>query len=181
VSLLDHAVQIAGLTEEIESQDYLDYHLTWLTGVLKDLPALFPDQYRDRIDEVLQELKTEEAVRVKRYVEQLSGDPRLPKGERFRILTDRIKEMDAIPCYIQIFELYSYCSLWKRLKWERRKVYYDGFMAFAYMFFYKAISNHLLIGKNLKQDIKGFFKALLDEMGGMGGIRTKTEAFYKME
>lgn len=122
VSLLDHAVQIAGLTEEIESQDYLDYHLTWLTGVLKDLPALFPDQYRDRIDEVLQELKTDEAERVKKYVEQLSGDPRLARGERCRRLADRVSEMDAIPCYIQIFELYSYCSLWKRQKWERPRV-----------------------------------------------------------
>ena len=30
------ALIIAGLTEDISEQDYLDYHLTWLTGVLCD-------------------------------------------------------------------------------------------------------------------------------------------------
>lgn len=58
---------------------------------------------------------------------------------------------------------------------------HDGFMAFAYMFFYKAISKHLTIGRNLKQEIKMFFKALCDELGGMSGIRAKAELFYKME
>lgn len=32
----DLALITAGLTEDIISQDYLDYHLTWLTGVLCD-------------------------------------------------------------------------------------------------------------------------------------------------
>jgi hypothetical protein len=70
--------------------------------------------------------------------------------------------MDAIPCYIHIFELYTYCSLWKRYKWERTVLEYEGFMAYAYMFFYKAISRHITIGKNLKQDIKAFFKSICD-------------------
>lgn len=61
---------------------------------------LFPDHYRDRIDEVLQELKTDEAARVKRYVEQLSGDPRIGRGERCRRLADGVNNMDAIPCFI---------------------------------------------------------------------------------
>jgi hypothetical protein len=181
VSLLDHAVQIAGLTEEIESQDYLDYHLTWLTGALKDLPTLFPDDYRKNIEDVLVELRGEEAARVRRYVEQLSGDLRVAEGERCRRMAERVGEMDAIPCYIQIFELYSYCSLWKRLKWERPAVEYEGYMAYAYMFFYKAISRHIAIGRNLKQDIKLFFRTLCDELGGMGSIRTKAELFYKLE
>jgi hypothetical protein len=59
VKVLDHALQISGLTEEIESQDYLDYHLTWLTGVLKDLLGYYPNDYRKYIDETLIELRTE--------------------------------------------------------------------------------------------------------------------------
>lgn len=53
-------------------------------------------------------------------------------------------------------------------------------MCFAYMFFYKAISKHIAIGRNIKQDIKAFFKALLDEFGGsMNTIRNKAELYYK--
>lgn len=181
VCLLDHAVQIAGLTEEIKSQDYLDYHLTWLTGVLKDLPTLFPDDYRQNIDEVLDELRGEEAGRVRKYVEMLSVDMRLPEGERCRRMAERVSEMDVIPCYIQIFELYSYCSLWKRLKWERPVLEYEGYLAYAYMFFYKAVSRHITIGSNLKKEIKDFFRSLCDELGGIGKIRSKAETFYKLE
>ena len=52
-------------------------------------------------------------------------------------------------------------------------------MSYAYMFFYKTISKHYNIGKNLKPDIKTFFKGLCDEMGGMSSARTKAEEFYK--
>jgi hypothetical protein len=34
VTRLELALKVAGLTEDIQCQDYLDYHLTWLTGVL---------------------------------------------------------------------------------------------------------------------------------------------------
>jgi len=34
VTRVELALKVAGLTEDIQSQDYLDYHLTWLTGVL---------------------------------------------------------------------------------------------------------------------------------------------------
>lgn len=35
----NQALMIAGLTEDISEQDYLDYHLTWLTGILSDTLA----------------------------------------------------------------------------------------------------------------------------------------------
>jgi hypothetical protein len=53
VTMIDHALEIAGLTEELEAQDYLDYHLTWLTGVLKDLFTANPVEFITYIDEVL--------------------------------------------------------------------------------------------------------------------------------
>lgn len=87
--------------------------------------------------------------------------------------------MDAIPCYIEIFQLYTYCSLWKQHRWENSILEYEGFMCFAYMFFYKAISKHLAIGKYIKQDIKAFFKSIVEEFGGMTNVRNKAELFYK--
>jgi hypothetical protein len=93
-------------------------------------------------------------------------------------MANRVGQMDAIPCYLQIFELYTYCSLWKRHRWEKSAVEYEGYMCFAYMFFYKAISKHMTIGKYLKQDIKAFFKGILEEFGGMSNVRAKAELLY---
>lgn len=62
------ALITAGLTEDILSQDYIDYHLTWLTGVLCDAQSFDEKQYFDNIDEILSELCDVESMRVKRYV-----------------------------------------------------------------------------------------------------------------
>lgn len=128
---------------------------------------------------MLEELRAEESQRVQHYIRQLSSDRELPLGQQCRAMVERVNEMDAIPCYIQIFELYTYCGLWRRLRWEKSQREYEGYMSYAYMFFYKAVLKHIPVGKNLKQEIKTFFKNLGDEMGGINGARAKADLFYK--
>lgn len=43
----------------------------------------------------------------------------LRKGLQYKNMLDRIATMDVIPCYIKIFELYNYCQLWKKYRWEK--------------------------------------------------------------
>lgn len=136
--------------------------MTWLTGVLKDLKTIYPKEYLAYIDELLEELRVEEAERIKKYIDQLTNNTEISQGKRCKEMADRVGQMDAIPCYIEIFELFSFCSLWKAHRWEKSIMEYEGFMCFAYMFYYKAISKHMLIGKNLKQEIKMFFKKISD-------------------
>ncbi len=47
------ALKTAGLTEDIQCQDYLDYHLTWLTGVLCDALEFNEEAYRMEVEKIL--------------------------------------------------------------------------------------------------------------------------------
>ena len=40
---------------------------------------------------------------MQRYIRQLSNDSELRVGQQCKAMVDRVFEMDAIPCYIQIF------------------------------------------------------------------------------
>lgn len=55
----ERSIKIAGLTEEIECQDYLDYHLTWLVGLLYETLDFKPEAYEKYIADILCELKDE--------------------------------------------------------------------------------------------------------------------------
>jgi hypothetical protein len=46
------------------------------------------------------------------------------------------------------------------------------------MFWYKAISKHISIGKNSKQYIKDFFKKIADDLGGMQVMKQKAERLF---
>ena len=56
---------------------------------------------------------------------------------------------------------------------------YEGYTAYAYLFWYRAISKHLAIGKNIRQYIKDFFKKVLDDNGGsMSAIKAKADRLF---
>lgn len=76
------------------------------------------------------------------------------KGKQLKNMLNRINDMQIIPCYIQIFELYTICKQWRKMRWEKKLEEYEGFLSYAYMFWYKAISKHIAIGKNVKPYIK---------------------------
>jgi hypothetical protein len=75
----------------------------------------------------------------------------------FQDMLNRVSKMDMIPCYIMIFRLYKICSEKKEGDIDIKD---EGFMAYAYLFWYRAISKHVAIGKNIKEYIKIFFKML---------------------
>ena len=47
ISRLQLALKVAGLTEDIQCQDYLDYHITWLAGVLCEAQEFNEEIYRN--------------------------------------------------------------------------------------------------------------------------------------
>jgi len=51
-------------------------------------------------------------------------------------------------------------------------------MSYAYVFWFRAVSKHHTIGKNIKGYIKEFFRLLGDELGGMSVIRNKVNKLY---
>ena len=177
IPLFKLALIIAGLTEDIDEQDYLDYHLTWLTGVLSGTLSFKPYVYEDEIDNILGQLQDVESNRIKEYIRLLTLDRRLPLGQQYLEVLGHIKEMDCIPCYIMIFRLYQACESIKegRLQMEHK----EGFFAYAYLFWWSSIYRHMNIGKNIKGYIRDFFKQLEKEVGGVSQARTKAQEFYK--
>lgn len=75
-------------------------------------------------------------------------------------MLERVQEMDVIPCYIMIFRLYYRCESMRAESEKVSKEEYEGFQAFAYLFWYRAISRWIQIGKNIKPYIKEFFKKI---------------------
>lgn len=71
-------------------QDYIDYHLSWLTGILKDALAFNEEVYRASIDDVLSELFKAESDRIKLYIEQLTYKKEVPKGKSFEMMLQTI-------------------------------------------------------------------------------------------
>jgi hypothetical protein len=75
---------IAGLTEDINEQDYLDYHLTWLVGVLSDTLYYNEEIFENEIDNILKELQDIEANRVKEYVRCVTYSRKLPQNQKYK-------------------------------------------------------------------------------------------------
>lgn len=71
-------------------QDYIDYHLSWLTGILKDALAFDEEVYRASINDVLSELFKAESDRIKLYIEQLTYKKEVPKGKSFELMLQTI-------------------------------------------------------------------------------------------
>jgi hypothetical protein len=55
-SRFELAITTAGLTEDIQSQDYLDYHLTWLTGILCDAQDFNEKLFKEQAPYILSDL-----------------------------------------------------------------------------------------------------------------------------
>lgn len=68
ITRVEAAFNIAGLTEEIERQDYLDYHIMWLVGLLYGVYDHSPDLYYSRIANILEDLRDVEVKRVQKYI-----------------------------------------------------------------------------------------------------------------
>lgn len=70
------------MTEEIQEQSLFEYHLNWLVGILHDAKEDDPILYSEKIDEILKDLLQEEKDLTKTYIDQLSKDRTLPKGQQ---------------------------------------------------------------------------------------------------
>lgn len=65
--------------------------MCWLIGILHDSKEDNPVEYGSNIDDVLQDLLTDEAAKTKKYIDQLSSDKSLSKGQQKR---EQVKKID---------------------------------------------------------------------------------------
>jgi hypothetical protein len=72
------------MVEEILDQCMEDYHMGWLLGILHDNKERDPLLYGEKIGWVIEDLKKDEQKKILQYIDELSSDKFLSKGEQKR-------------------------------------------------------------------------------------------------
>jgi hypothetical protein len=83
--------------------------MTWLVGLLHDTKEDDLFTYSDRIEDVLRDLLPEEKKQVMNYIDQLTSDESLSKGEKKQDQITKMNVLELIPCWIRIFDKYDNC------------------------------------------------------------------------
>ena len=136
-------------------------------GLLSDVFSYSQAAYEQRVPEILAGLPDYESKRIQNYIEQVNYNPKIAKGQKYKNMLDRVAEMDVIPCYIKLFELYIMIQHYKLNRHHFSKPEYEGYLAYAYMFWYKCINRHYPIVNNINKEVKATFVDVDKELGGM--------------
>lgn len=91
-----------------------EYHQCWLLGILHDNKEQNPVLFSERIDYVLKDLFPKEQEDIKRYVDQLTSDKTLNKGEQKRAQIVKAEKLDLVPSWILLFDKYDNCRRFKQ-------------------------------------------------------------------
>ena len=83
--------------------------MTWLVGLLHDTKEDDLQIYSQRIEDVLKDLLPQEKKKVMDYIDQLTSDQSLTKGEKKRDQILKMEVLELIPCWIRIFDKYDNC------------------------------------------------------------------------
>ncbi len=79
---------------------------------------------------------------MKKYIDQLSADGTLPKGEQKRQQLNKMQKMDMIPSYIVIFDKYDNCRRFTENSCGKSKMEIYGYYAISYLCYDMAIRRH---------------------------------------
>lgn len=119
----------------------LEYHQCWLLGILHDNKECDAKLYHTRIEYVLKDLLPKEREDIKHYVNLLTPDPALPKGERKKYQVTRAPNMPLVPSWILLFDKMDNCKRFKKDSIDKQQVELKGYYAVAYLIFL-AVSRH---------------------------------------
>ncbi len=109
----EHSLRVAGVSEEIMDQTMDEYHQCWLVGILHDNKEHDPLLFSERIDYVLKDLFPKEQQDIKRYIDILTSDKTLNKGQQKRAQITKVDKMDLVPAWIILFDKYDNCRRFK--------------------------------------------------------------------
>jgi hypothetical protein len=149
-------------------------------GVLHDAKEDDPALFGQEIDGVLQDLLKEEKEQVLKYIDQLSKDRTLPKGEQKREHVERMHTLDLVPSYIKIFDKYDNCKRFLNNSVGKSPEELCGYYAVAVLCFDIAIKTHKVIEVNLNSQIKKFFEDMKRKLGGPYAVKELAEQYYKL-
>jgi hypothetical protein len=164
---IEHPLRVACFTEQIKNQKIEDYHMTWLVGLLHDTKEDELMIYSERIDDVLKDLLPLESQKVKSYIDQLTSDESLSKGEKKRGQILKMDELELIPCWIRIFDKYDNCRRFRNNPVGKKKSEIDGYCSIAYLCYHRGCERFEEIRNNLQPEIRKLYEDICTELGGL--------------
>lgn len=72
------------------------------------------------------------------YIDQLTSDESLSKGQKKANQLKKMNDLDLIPCWIRIFDKYDNCRRFKANPVGNDKQKLEGYFAIAYLCYKKA-------------------------------------------
>lgn len=73
------------------------------------------------------------------YIDQLTSDETLSKGEKKKDGLKKMESMDLIPCWIRIFDKYDNCRRFRKNPVGKTKKEIDGYCSIAFLCYNTAI------------------------------------------
>lgn len=135
---IEHPLRVACHTEHIKHQKISDYHMTWLVGLLHDTKEDDFLTYSERIDDVLKDLLPAEKEKVISYIDQLTSDESLSKGQKKKQQILKMDQLELIPCWIRIFDKYDNCRRFRSNSVGNTRDFLNGYCAIAYLCYNRA-------------------------------------------
>jgi hypothetical protein len=126
----------------------------------------------------LEDLLVDEKAQVLNYIEQLSKDRTLPKGQQKKEQVERMSVLDIVPSYIKIFDKYDNCRRFLKNGVGKSLMELNGYFAISILCYDKALEKHKEIDNNLNSQIKLFFKNLKSRFSSNKNILDCAEKYY---
>lgn len=145
--------------------------MSWLVGLLHDTKEDDFITYSERIEDVLKDLLPEQRKTVMKYIDQLTSDDSLTKGEKKRDQIIKMNTLELIPSWIRIFDKYDNCSRFLKDPVGKSKKEIQGYCAVAYLCYHRAAERFQEIRKNIQPEVKKLYDDICDKMGGLEKLR----------
>ena len=149
-----------------------------MVGVLHDAKEDDPLLFDEKIGDILKDLLQEERDLVLKYIDQLSKDRTLPKGQQKKEHVDRMHLLDLVPTYIKIFDKYDNCRRFLKNPVGKTPDELNGYYAVAILCYDIGTKTHKEIKENLNPKITKFFEDLRVRIGGNAKINFWAEKYY---
>lgn len=80
---------------------------------------------------------------MKNYIDQLTSDKTLKKGDQKGEQLKKIQKLDLVPTWVLLFDKYDNCRRFKANGCGKSKKELDGYFSVAYLIYVKAKNKHL--------------------------------------
>lgn len=103
---------------------------------------------------------------MKKYVDILTSDKTLSKGEQKFRQIEKTEKMELVPSWILIFDKYDNCRRFKANPCGKSKEELNGYFSVAYLIYIRGKERFTQIRDFCPTEIKEFYENLGKELGG---------------